>query len=211
MGHSLDYKKEYKDLYLPKNKPSIIPIPKMKFVMVKGKGDPNTSEEYKDALSVLYGISFTIKMSKMGPIKLDGYFEYVVPPLEGLWWIDGKEFSLTNKNDLSWISMIRLPDFVTKDTFSWAKETLSPKKPDLDLSNAYYEELEEGLCIQIMHLGPYDTEEESFKTMEEYRKENGYKRVKKGIWDHHEIYLTDPRKCKSENNKVVLRYNVEKI
>jgi len=154
-----DFKKEYKDLYLPGKQPVMIDIPSMKFIMVEGKGDPNTCKEYSDAMEILYGLSYGIKMSKMNGTQPEGYFEYVVPPLEGLWWVDEENFdymNMTDKNKFCWISMIRQPDFVTEGVFEQAKINLKKKKPDLKLEKAYLKIFTEGLCAQIMHGGPYD-------------------------------------------------------
>ena len=217
-GFKLDYKKEYKDLYMPKKTPSIIEVPKMNFIMVKGKGDPNTSIEYKNAMEILYGLSFTIKMSKLSkdPLdKIEGYFEYVVPPLEGLWWIENEDFdglNITDKNNLSWYSMIRQPEFVTKEVFEKAKEKLKIKKSDIDFSNTYFKEIQEGLCVQIMHMGSYDDESISIEKMNSFIKENGYENDFSKQRLHHEIYLSDPRRVKNINNlKTVIRHPIKKL
>lgn len=209
-----DYKKEYKDLYMPKNTPSIINVPKMIFIMVDGKGDPNTSKEYENAMNVLYGLSYTIKMSKMGNNNIEGYFDYVVPPLEGFW--DGEEgyfdgLNIMDKSKFIWTSMIRQPEFVTKEVYNWALEQLKKKKPELDYSNVKYEVLEEGICVQIMHIGSYDAERESIAKMNEYIEKNGYANDFENGRRHHEIYLGDPRKTKPENLKTVIRHPVKKI
>ena len=185
----LDYKKEYKDLYLPKITPSIINVPKMKFVIVEGKGNPNEENgEYKQAMSLLYGISFTIKMSKMGKNKIEGYFEYVVPPLEGLWWQNGsKEIDYNHKEKFEWISMIRQPEFVTQEIFEWACDELKKKK-QLDTSKIKFIEFEEGLCVQTMHIGSYDNEPQTLKNIDEFIKQNNLKKDI-GKRKHHEIYL----------------------
>ena len=157
----MDYKKAYKDLYMPKKKPSAIQVPKMTFIMVDGRGNPNTSNDYEDALEILYGLSFTIKMSKMSGRQPEGYFEYVVPPLEGLWWADDCAFdgrNITDKDKFCWTSMIRQPEFVTSEVFEWAKAELKKKKPEIDFTKTRLETWEEGLCCQIMHIGPYDNE-----------------------------------------------------
>lgn len=217
-GFKLDYKKEYKDLYMPKKTPSIIEVPKMNFIMVKGKGDPNTSIEYKNAMEILYGLSFTIKMSKLSkdPLdKIEGYFEYVVPPLEGLWWIENEDFdglNITDKNNLSWYSMIRQPEFVTSEVFEKAKEKLKIKKSDIDFSNTYFKEIQEGLCVQIMHMGSYDDESISIEKMNSFIKENGYENDFSKQRLHHEIYLSDPRRVKNINNlKTVIRHPIKKL
>lgn len=204
----LDYKKEYKDLYLPKTKPSIIKVPEMLFIMVHGKGNPNTSQAYTNALEVLYGLSYTIKMSKLGNEKPEGYFEYVVPPLEGLWWVNDGVF--WDKDKLNWISMIRQPEFVTEKVFEQAKKTFARKKPDRDLSQVYLTKFDEGLCAQIMHIGPYDNEPATIKVLEEFITESGYTIDISGKRKHHEIYLGDPRKTASEKLKTVIRYPIKR-
>lgn len=210
-----DYKKEYKDLYMPKNTPSIIDVPKMIFIMVDGKGNPNTSKEYANAMNVLYGLSYTIKMSKMGNNSIKGYFDYVVPPLEGFWdgidgYFDFANMAVIDKDKFVWTSFIRQPEFVTKEVFDWALKELKIKKPDLDYSKVRYEIYEEGLCVQIMHIGPYDTEKESIEKLNKYIDENGYINDFSDIRRHHEIYLGDPRKTKKENLKTVIRHPVRK-
>ncbi|WP_138268999.1 GyrI-like domain-containing protein [Anaerofustis stercorihominis] len=213
----LDYKKEYKDLYMPKKTPSIIEVPKMNFIMVKGKGNPNTSIEYKNAMEILYGLSFTIKMSKMSkdPLdKIDGYFEYVVPPLEGFWWVEDEYFdglNITNKDDLCWYSMIRQPEFVTKEVFGRAKEKFKKKNNDVDFSNTFFKEIEEGLCVQIMHMGSYDDEGVSIEKMNSFIEKEGYKNDFSKERLHHEIYLSDPRRVKNiDNLKTVIRHPIKK-
>lgn len=212
-----DYKKEYKDLYMPKKTPSIIEVPKMNFIMVKGKGNPNTSIEYKNAMEILYGLSFTIKMSKMSKDpseKIDGYFEYVVPPLEGFWWVEDECFdglNITNKDDLCWYSMIRQPEFVTKEVFERAKEKFKNKNNDVDFSNTFFKEIEEGLCVQIMHMGSYDDEKFSIEKMNSFIEKEGYKNDFSKERLHHEIYLSDPRRVKNINNlKTVIRHPIKK-
>lgn len=210
---TFDFKKEYKDLYLPKEQPSIIPVPEMKFFMVKGKGDPNTCAEYKNAMEVLYGLSYGIKMSKMNGTQPEGYFDYVVPPLEGFWWIDGEFFDGTNildKSKFIWKSMIRQPDFVTKEVYERAKDVIKKKKPQIDLSTVSFACIEEGLCAQIMHIGSYDEEAVSIQKLNEFVKTSGYETdIREERW-HHEIYLGDPRRTKPENLKTVIRHPIKK-
>ncbi len=211
----LDYKKEYKDLYLPKTKPMLIQVPNMKFIMIKGKGNPNSeSGEYQEALSLLYALSFTIKMSKLGENQIKGYFEYVVPPLEGLWWNEGnKTVDYQQKEKFEWISMIRQPEFVTQEVFDWACQEVKKKK-GLEVSKAEFVELEEGLCVQMLHKGSYDEEPKTIQAIEEYIQANQLKndignKLKSGrVRRHHEIYLSDPRKAKAENLKTVIRIPV---
>lgn len=209
----LDYKKEYKDLYLPKKKPMLIDVPEMLFIQVSGEGDPNTSKSYEQAMEILYGLSFTIKMSKMSGRQPEGYFEYVVPPLEGLWETDEGGFDgrhITDKSRFRWISMIRQPEFVTEEVFEWAKKELSKKKPEIDFSTTRFVAYTEGLCAQVMHVGPYDEEPATIELLENFILQEGYQN---DIGDgrlHHEIYLGDPRRTKPENLRTVLRHPVKK-
>jgi len=211
MANAIDYKKEYKDLYLPKAKPVIIDVPEMSFVAVEGKGDPNEEDgEYKKAMGILYSIQFTIKMSKMGNTKLNGYFDYVVPPLEGFWWIDGKEWLFQkDKSKYNWISLIRLPEFVNKDIFKWACDEVTKKK-DIETKNAKYLKVKEGLCVQCMHIGSYDDEPKTIKMMEEFIVENNLKNDINEKRRHHEIYLSDPRKTAASRLRTVIRIPVKK-
>ena len=207
----LDYKKEYKDLYQPKAKPSLIDVPEMIFIAVDGNGNPNTCAEYKEAMEILYGLSFSIKMSKMNNTQPDGYFEYVVPPLEGLWYVDDAEFdglNVTDKDKFRWISMIRQPEFVTVQVFETAKAALQKKKPHLDLTKARLMKMTEGLCVQIMHKGAYDDEPVSIEKIKEFAFENGYREDFSEGRFHHEIYLSDPRKCAPEKLRTVIRHPV---
>lgn len=212
-----DFKREYKDIYRPGTTPSIIDVPPMRFIMVDGKGDPNTSEDYQAAVELLYGLSYTIKMSKKGPYLPDGYFDYVVPPLEGLWSLDdGGEFRgngamITDKSKFLWTAMIRQPDFVTQKVFAWAKDTLAKKKPDLDLSKARLADLAEGLCGQVMHIGVYDDEPATLTLLEKFISDNGYKTEMTDIRRHHEIYLGDPRRTTPEKLRTVIRHPIIKL
>lgn len=208
----LDYKKKYKDLYQPSAKPSIIEVPQMLFIAVDGEGNPNTCSEYKEAIEILYGLSFTIKMSKMSGSQPEGYFEYVVPPLEGLWYADGMDFNginVTDKDKFKWISMIRQPEFVTESVFENARALLSKKKPHLDLSKARLMKMTEGSCVQIMHIGSYDNEPESIEKMIKFADENGYSEDFSNNRFHHEIYLSDPRRCAPEHLKTVIRHPIK--
>ena len=209
---SFDFKKEYKEFYMPKNKPNIVLVPKMNYLAVKGKGNPNDlNRECKKSISLLYAIAFTIKMSYKGSYKIDGYFEYVVPPLEGFWWQkDTKGFDLNRKDDLEFISIIRLPDFVTEKDFLWAIEEATRKKKQ-DFSKVEFLTYDEGVCVQCMHVGSYDTEIETVNLMHEYMKENGYELDITDKRYHHEIYLSDPRKCAVSNLKTVIRHPIRKI
>jgi len=208
----LDYKKKFKELYQPKTTPSLIDVPEMIFFAVDGKGDPNSCQEYKNAIEVLYGMSFTVKMSKLNETQPEGYFEYTVPPLEGLWYQDdtvGIDYS--RKNDFIWTSMIRQPEFVTEAVFEQAKEALHRKKPQLDLSKLKMIRFKEGLCVQLMHIGSYDNEPESIARLSEFVSENGLCEDFSEERFHHEIYLSDPRKCAPEKLKTVIRHPVRII
>lgn len=207
-----DFKKEYKELYMPKKTPSIIDVPTMRFIMVNGEGDPNTSPLYKKAVEVLYGLSYTIKMSKKGETQPEGYYDYVVPPLEGLWAIDeDKPFDGSvagRKDEFRWVMMIRQPEFVTQEVFEKAKEILAKKKPELDTGIARLEDYTEGLCAQIMHIGAYDDEPPTVAALEKFIETNGYRTVMSGMRQHHEIYLSDPRKTVPEKLKTVIRHPI---
>lgn len=207
---AFDYKKEYKEFYLPKNKPTIVDIPAMNFIAVRGKGDPNTSQEYKEALGLLYGIAFTIKMSYKGTYKIDGYFEYVVPPLEGFWWQDNiKGIDYAHKDNFNWISIIRLPDFVTKKDFDWAINEATIKKKT-DFSKVEFLTYHEGLSVQCVHLGSYDDEPTTVKLMDDYANEFGYEIDITDERFHHEIYLSDPRKVSKDKLRTVVRHPIKK-
>ena len=208
---AFDYKKEYKEFYMPKGKPSIVTVPKMNYIAVRGQGDPNAEDgDYKAAIGLLYGIAFTIKMSKMGSRQIEGYFDFVVPPLEGFWrqdGIDGVDYS--RKEDFQWISVIRLPDFVTEDDFRWAVEEATLKKSQ-DFSKVKFLTIEEGLCVQCMHIGPYDDEPATVALMDQYLKENGYENDFSDERWHHEIYLSDARRVAPEKLKTVIRHPIRK-
>lgn len=207
---AFDYKKEYKEFYLPPRKPQIVEVPEMNFLAVRGMGDPNEEEgDYKAAIGLLYSIAYTIKMSKMGKHRIEGYFDYVVPPLEGFWWQDGVQgVDYTRKDQLQWISLIRLPEFVTREEFDWAIQEASVKK-QMDFSKVEFFTYHEGLCVQCMHIGPYDNEPVTVREMERYAKEQGYELDFSDQRYHHEIYLSDVRKCKPENLKTVIRQPIK--
>ena len=208
---AFDYKKEYKEFYMPEKKPSIIEIPKMNYIAVKGKGDPNEeSGEYKESIGLLYAIAFTLKMSYKKSYKIDGYFEYVVPPLEGFWWQDGiKGMDYSKKDKLCFISIIRLPDFITKKDFDWAILEATKKKKQ-DFSKVEFLTYDEGLCVQCMHFGSYDDEPATIEIMHKYAKESGYEIDISNKRFHHEIYLSDPRKTEISKLKTVIRHPVKK-
>lgn len=208
---AFDYKKEYQDLYLPKGKPMLIEVPAMNFIMTDGRGDPNDNPSFQRAIELLYGLSFTIKMSKMKGNQPEGYFEYVVPPLEGLWGIDHGLFSLEQRENWKWTVMIRQPEFVDEAVFKWACNELKKKKPELSVESARFKAFEEGLSVQIMHIGPYSTEPETMKKVEAFIEANGLKDRLAGGGKHHEIYLSDPRKGKPETRKTVLRHPVGRV
>lgn len=208
---AFDYKKEYKEFYMPKSKPAIVEVPPMRYIAVRGQGDPNEEGgAYKQAMGLLYGLAFTIKMSKLGNHKIEGYFDYVVPPLEGFWWQEGVNgIDYTRKDAYQWISLIRLPDFVSKADFDWAVEEATEKKK-LDFSKAEYLVYDEGLCVQCMHLGSYDDEPATLALMEAYIQERGYETDITPSRFHHEIYLSDARKVPPEKRKTVLRHPIKK-
>lgn len=209
MPEKLDYKKQYKDLYMPGKKPMAVDVPDMTFMMVDGAGDPN-GEVYQKAVSALYALTFTIKMSKMGGGAPAGYFEYVVPPLEGLWWSEGP-FDFDQRGAWRWTSMIRQPEFVTQEVFDWAVAQCKQKKPDIDVSAARLESFTEGLCVQVMHIGPYADEPASVELMHAYMEQNGLRDDTGLERKHHEIYLGDPRKTAPEKLRTVLRHPVARI
>lgn len=207
-----DYKKEYKEFYLPPAKPALVTVPPMNFIAVRGKGDPNIPDgEYQQAMSILYGIAFTIKMSKMGDHRIEGYFDYVVPPLEGFWWDEstGGEVDYEHKERFCWISLIRLPDFVTRADFDWAVEEATRKKK-LDFSKAEFFTYNEGVCVQCMHIGSYDDEPATVEKMNAFLAEQGYSLDITPTRYHHEIYLSDARRVAPEKRKTVLRQPVKK-
>ncbi len=209
---SFDYKKEYKEFYIPGRKPGIVEIPQMNYIAVRGKGDPNSENgDYKNSIGLLYGIAYTIKMSYKGTHKIDGYFEYVVPPLEGFWWQENTVgIDYNRKEEMSFISVIRLPDFVSKNDFDWAvEEATSKKKPDF--SKVEFLTYAEGTCVQCMHIGSYDDEPATVDLMHEYMSANGYELDITTERLHHEIYLSDPRKCDVSKLKTVIRHPIKKI
>ena len=228
---AFDFKKEYRDLYLPKTSPTLINVPAMNFFAVPGCGNPNDENgSYAEAVSLLYGLSFTIKMVKKGPWQPEGYFDYVVPPLEG-WWFGTGAFDgtrIVDKDALQWVSLIRQPDFVTPEVFSWALEQVTCKKPELDASRAHFVCFAEGMCAQVMHLGPYDDEPATVAALDAFvQQENYVQDINEppsaealmaeldargnipALRLHHEIYLGDPRRTKPENLKTVVRHPVK--
>mgnify|MGYP004462596533 FL=1 len=207
---AFDLKKEYKEFYMPKNKPEIVNVPAMNYIAVRGKGDPNEENgSYQKAISILYAVAYTLKMSYKTNYKIDGFFEYVVPPLEGFWWQDHTDsIDYTDKSTFNWISVIRLPDFITKKDFDWAVET-AQKKKNIDCTSAEFLTLEEGLCVQMMHFGSFDDEPQSVSVMNEYIENNGYENDINEKRLHHEIYLSDARKVPTEKWKTVIRHPIK--
>lgn len=208
---AFDYKKEYKEFYMPKNKPGIVEVPAMNYIAVRGRGNPNAEgSEYKQSIGWLYAIAFTIKMSKKGSHQIDGYFDYVVPPLEGFWWQEGKTgIDYTRKEDFQFISVIRLPDFVTKADFDWAIEEATRKKKQ-DFSRVEFLTYDEGLCVQCMHIGFYDDEPATVERMHEFMTAQGYELDITDKRLHHEIYLSDARRVAPERLKTVIRHPIRK-
>ena len=208
---AFDYKKEYKEFYMPKTKPSIVTMPGMNYIAVRGQGDPNMEDgEYKQSIGLLYGIAYTIKMSKKGDHRIEGYFDFVVPPLEGFWWQDGVDgIDYAHKENFKWISVIRLPEFVTKEDFEWAVEEATKKKKT-DFSKAEFLTYDEGECVQCMHIGPYDDEPATVERMHAYMESLGYVLDITDRRHHHEIYLSDARKVAPEKRKTVIRHPIRK-
>ena len=207
---AFDFKKEYKEFYMPKRQPEIVNVPKANYIAVRGKGNPNEEGgAYQQAVGVLYAVAYTLKMSHKSDYRIEGFYDYVVPPLEGFWWqegVDGIDYS--DKSTFCWISVIRLPDFITKKDFDWAKETASKRKK-LDCSKAEFMTIDEGLCVQIMHIGPFDNEPETVEIVNAYIAENGYENDFSNTRIHHEIYLSDARKVAPEKWKTVIRHPIK--
>ena len=208
---AFDFKKEYKAYYLPKNKPEIVQVPSANYIAVRGKGDPNDKGgAYQQAVGVLYAIAYTLKMSYKTDYRIEGFFDYVVPPLEGFWWqenVDGIDYS--DKSTFCWLSVIRLPDFIAKKDFDWAVETAAKKKK-IDCSKAEFLTIDEGLCVQIMHIGPFDDEPTTVAIMDRYLEENGYENDFSDSRLHHEIYLSDARKVAPEKWRTVIRHPIRR-
>lgn len=208
---AFDFKKEYKEFYMPKNKPEIVTVPKANYIAVRGKGNPNEIDgAYQQAISILYAVAYTLKMSYKTEHKIEGFFEYVVPPLEGFWWqdnVDGIDYA--DKAAFNWISVIRLPEFITQKDFEWAVKTASEKKK-LDCSSAEFLTVDEGLCVQIMHIGAFDDEPQTVALMDEYIAQNGYENDITESRLHHEIYLSDARKVAPEKRKTVIRHPIKR-
>ena len=207
---AFDFKKEYKELYLPKTKPQIIVVPAMNYIAVEGQGDPNEEDgAYQHAISVLYALAYTLKMSNKGPHKIPGFFDYVVPPLEGFWWQAGlKGVDYQNKGSFQWRSVLRLPEFITKTDLDWAAQQ-ALKKKKLDCGAAQFCTVNEGLCVQMLHVGPFDSEPATVAVMDAYLKENGYENDLTETRRHHEIYLSDARKVTPAERKTVIRHPIK--
>ena len=206
---AFDFKKEYKEFYMPKNKPGFVTIPSMNYIAVRGRGDPNMEGgDYKAAIGLLYAIAFTIKMSKKGSHQIEGYFDYVIPPLEGFWWQDGiNGIDYAHKEDFHWISVIRLPDFVAENDFRWAVDEATKKKKQ-DFSRVEFLTIEEGLCVQCMHIGPYDNEPATVTMMHKFMEQHDYELDITDKRLHHEIYLSDARKVAPEKRRTVIRHPI---
>lgn len=212
---SFDFKKEYKEFYLPKTKPALVTVPPMNYLAVRGKGDPNEENgAYQQAIGLLYGVAYTIKMSKKGDHRIEGYFDYVVPPLEGFWQQEGADaadaIDYAHKERFVWVSVIRLPEFVTKADFAWAVQEAAAKKKQ-DFSAVEFLTVEEGLCVQCMHIGPYDREPETVAAMDAFLAANGYTNDLTQTRRHHEIYLSDVRKTAPDKLKTVIRHPIRKL
>lgn len=208
---AFDFKKEYKEFYMPKGKPEIVTVPKANYIAVRGKGNPNEEGgAYQQAVGILYAVAYTLKMSYKTDHRIEGFFDYVVPPLEGFWWQDGVDgIDYSDKSTFNWISVIRLPDFVTQKDFDWAVGA-AEKKKHLDCSKAEFLTIDEGLCVQIMHIGPFDDEPATVSMMNAYLQENGYENDFSDSRLHHEIYLSDARKVAPEKWKTVIRHPIKR-
>ena len=207
-----DYKKEYREFYLPKAVPQLVSLPPMQYLAVRGKGDPNEEGGvYQQAIGLLYGVAYTLKMCRKAGYEIDGYFDYVVPPLEGFWYQEGADgVDFAHKDTFCWISVIRVPDFVTRADFDWAVAEATRKKKQ-DFSSVEFLTVDEGLCVQMMHLGAYDDEPASVARMDAFLAQNGCVNDFSAARMHHEIYLSDPRKTPPEKRKTVLRHPVRKL
>lgn len=209
---AFDLKKEFKEYYQPKNKPEIVNIPSINYLAVRGSGDPNDETgDYKKALESLYAVAYTLRMSYKTDYKINGFYEYIVPPLEGFWWQDGTDgVNYADKTSFNWISVLRLPDFISGKDIEWAVMTATKKKKT-DCSQVKFLTVNEGLCVQIMHIGPYDNEPVTVKLMDDYLAQNGYENNLNSERMHHEIYLSDPRKCLPEKMKTVIRHPIKRL
>ena len=209
---AFDFKRAYKEFYMPKNRPEIVVVPRANYIAVKGAGDPNEAGgAYQQAIGILYAVAYTLKMSYKTDYKMEGFFDYVVPPLEGFWWQEnGTGIDYSDKASFCWLSVIRLPDFVTEKDVAWAKEAVTKKKK-LDCAAAQFLTVEEGVCVQMMHLGPFDNEPETIAVMDRFLSENGYEKDLNATRLHHEIYLSDARKVAPEKWRTVIRHPIKKV
>ena len=209
---AFDFKKEYKKFYMPKNIPEIVTVPKANFIAVRGKGNPNdVGGSYQQAVGVLYAVAYTLKMSYLSNYQIKGFFEYAVPPLEGFWWQEGIEgVDYSDKSEFCWISVIRLPAFITRKDFGWAIETATSKKK-MDCSITDFLNIDEGLCVQILHTGPFDSEPATIELMSKYIAVSGYEHDFSDSRFHHEIYLSDPRKTSPDKMKTVIRHPIKRV
>lgn len=207
---AFDFKKEYKELYMPSTKPAIVTVPEANYIAISGKGDPNVEGgEYKQAIGKLFSMAYAIRMSHKGNCRIDGFYEFVVPPLEGFWWQeDADDVDYADKSAFNWISVIRMPGFVTKDVLQWAIQEVSRKKK-MDGTNAEFLTVEEGICVQVMHVGSFDSEPDSIVRMDQYAKDNGYMIDINSMRLHHEIYLSDVTKVPVEKWKTVIRHPIK--
>lgn len=207
---AFDYKKEYKEFYMPKAKPGIVKVPLLNYLAVRGQGDPNDEcGAYKRAVNLLYGVAYTLKMSGKSGHRIEGFFDYVVPPLEGLWWQkDTSGMDYARKQDFQWLSLIRLPDFVSKEDFEWARQEAARKKKE-DFSALEYLTYDEGLCVQCLHVGSYEDEPATVELMHDHMKRQGYELDITESRFHHEIYLSDPRKTSPDRLKTVIRHPIK--
>jgi hypothetical protein len=203
-----EWRKHEKILYIPKEKPELITVPEQKFIMIKGKGNPN-SEEFSQKVGALYSLAYAIRMMPKQGYTPEGYFEYTVYPLEGIWDLteEGRKLDKLNKDELLYTIMIRQPDFVTNEIIEKALENVRKKKPNPLLEDLMFDTMEDGLSVQMLHIGPYDDEPNSFKQMDKYLQENNLERV---TLVHREIYLSDVNKVEPAKLKTVLRYMVKR-
>ncbi len=211
MADKRDYKKEYRDLYQPGKRPSLVDVPPIPMFLVDGAGDPSGAA-YQAAMSALYTVTFTLKMSRLGPWRPEGYFDYVLPPLEGFWWTEEGRHDLLSvpRSTWRWTSALRAPEYATPQVLRWALEECARKKPGVDLSGVRLETVTEGLCVQCLHVGPYDAETAAMERMMTFAGEQGLRPSDDPARRHHEIYLGDPRRVPPEKWRTILRLPVER-
>ncbi len=206
---AVDFKKEYKELYQPKAAPTVVQVPPISFIMVDGCGSPSGTE-YQQSVGILYTLSYAIKMSYKNNKEIPGFYMYSVAPLEGLWEAEGDDFS-QNRDTWRWTSMIRQPEFVTPEVFEWAKQVAAKKEPALPFEKARLATYDEGLCVQMMHIGPYATEPQTISELENFIQANHYQNDCSPARRHHEIYLGDPRRSAPDKLKTVLRLPIKTL